>query len=354
MAYLDATDLNDLQQLDVTNESRFNPLGLVNLAADSSNFVSYISESTKAELAKMPSNRNAQIPVIKESTIAVTSSPSFTIPANLGESDMYTFVPYDLYTGFNMFRSTFEGNVIAENEYKLDRMAQCSYGLGKAKEVILAAVAETIKTQQLAFTTQVSHGSGTYSFDTGADVLTVSLAAQNDTMFYSLADLMSANELGGQYRLVTSRAGLTRQKVSALQYSAQNEKNLKALGMLGLDRMYESNTIAAGSDIFNGYFVRDGGLGLIGNHPWDFRNGTEFAGNKWAISDMVNPFTKSRLNVFTKQSALDATAVVNNSNTIMTSVESMGLWDRFYVVYPYNSDRSTRASDVVSIKGAAS
>ena len=118
--------------------------------------------------------------------------------------------------------------------------------------------------------------------------------------------------------------------------------------------MYESGNIAAGSDVFNGWFLRDGSMGVFENFPFDFRNGTEINGKKWSISDVEIPFTRMRANVYVNTEATDATALVSagtDSNLIMTHFEEMALWNRFYIVYRYNSDLTTRANDIVKIKG---
>ena len=46
-------------------------------------------------------------------------------------------------------------------------------------------------------------------------MLLINKAAQKETMFYNLEMLMGANELPGQYAIVTSRGGLAVQKSEA-------------------------------------------------------------------------------------------------------------------------------------------
>ena len=228
------------------------------------------------------------------------------------------------------------------------------YAMGNSKESLIATVLESRKTQVLGSTTQVSQGDGTYTFDAGTDILSVAKAAQKETMFYNLEQLMAANELPGNYRIVTNRAGLAVQKSEALKYGAGNDKNLQALGFFGADRMYESGNISGGSDVFNGWFLRDGSIGLVENFPYDFRAGTEFAGKKWSVSDMEMPWTRSRVNVYVDNQSAEATALIDSSNMKMTHFQEMAIWDRFFIVYPYNSDLSTRANDIVKIKGTTS
>jgi hypothetical protein len=35
----------------------------------------------------------------------------------------------------------------------------------------------------------------------------------------------------------------------------------------------------------------------------------------------------------------------------MTHFQEMAIWNRFYIVFPYNSDLTTRVSDIVKLKG---
>ena len=41
----------------------------------------------------------------------------------------------------------------------------------------------------------------------------------------------------------------------------------------------------------------------------------------------------------------------SDSNMIMTHFQEMAVWIRFYIVYRYNSDLTTRANDIVKLKG---
>lgn len=357
MANLDATLLNDLQAREATNEKRFKALGIVDAVKDSTGFVDYIPPSVRASMNTMSSLRNAQIPVLKDQTVTVNSTPGFlNIPSNIGESAQYAFTAYDVFSGMRYYPALFGNNTIDGDFYKEQTMLNVLEGCGTAVETVLAARLEERKTQVLGFTTQVSQGDGTYTFDTTPDRLDVSKAAQKATMFYELQQLMSANRLGGNYRLVTSRAGLAVQRSEAAKYGANNEKNLQALGFLPSDRLYESDNIST-SAIFDGWFLRDGAMGIIENYPWDFANGTDIDGRMWSISDVELPFTRMRANVYVNNKATEATSLVSSgtdSNLKMTHFEEMAVWFRFYVVYRYNSDLSTRANDIVKIRGLAS
>lgn len=355
MAYIDATLLNDIQETGATNEKRFSELGIINAVKESTRSVDYIPPSARQALSTVSSLRNVEIPVIKDQTVVVNTTPGFNnIPNNLIDTDKYNFVAYDVFSGFRHYPGAYANNMVDQQYAVQQTMRNVLYACGNEIEGILSTNLENRKTQLLDFTTQVSQGDGTYVFDAPTDTLNVSKSAQKETMFYNLEQLMDANELPGAYRIVTNRAGLAVQRSEALKYGAGNDQNLQALGFYGADRMHETGNISPGSNVFNGFLLRDGSIGAYENFPYDFRNGTEIAGKRWSISDVELPFARMRANVYTNTEATEATSFISageDSNLIMTHFEEMAIWFRFYVVYEYNSDLTTRANDIVKVSG---
>ena len=356
MANLDATDWLDIQASNSTNAKRFSQLGIIDLTVDSTPFVDYILPSDKAKFAELSSLRDIQIPVILDQTVTVVTTPGFSfIPSNLPESAQYSFTAVDVFSGFRHYPSQFANNALDEQQVKRTVMENVAFEMGNTIETLIAVELENRKSQVLGFgLVQVSQGSsgGTYTFATS--ILSINKAAQQTTMFTSLNELMRANKLGGAYRTVVNPAGLSVQKTEALQFGAANDKNLQALGMFGADQMYESHNIAAGSDNFNGWLIRDGAIAVYENFPADFRAGTSFAGKTWSISDTELPFTRMRANIFVNNEATDATSLVGagtDSNMIMTHFQEMAIWHRFYIVFRFNEDLSTIENDIVKIKG---
>jgi hypothetical protein len=175
----------------------------------------------------------------------------------------------------------------------------------------------------------------------------------------SFINLMQANKLGDRdYRIVTSPAGLVSSVTEARKAGPANADNLLwNQSVIPQDRIYGSDQLAAGSDIFNGFFVGDGDIGLIENFPFDFRNGTEIAGKKWSITDTELPFTRMRANVFINTEATDASSIISpntDTNLTMTTWEEMAIWHRFYIPYRYNSAIATRPQGIVKISGKTS
>ena len=358
MSYINATLWNDLQVSNATNEKRFAELGIIDAVKGSTPGVDYVPPSVQEHLSKVSSLRNVEIPVIKDQTVVVNTTPGFAnIPSNLPESDKYFFQAYDVFSGFRHYPAAHENNMIDSDFQRMAVMNNVAYQMGITVESILSTQLEARKTQVLDYTTQVSQGDGTFTFSGATDTLTVSKAAQKETMFWNLDQLMGNNELPGNYRLVTSRGGTAVQRSEAAKYGANNDKNLQALGFLPSDRIHESGNISAGSDNFNGFFLRDGSIGVYENYPFDFRNGTKVDGREWSVSDVELPHVKMRANIYTNKQATDATALITSgqdSNLIMSHFEEMAIWVRFYVVYRYNSDLTTRAQDIVKIVGATS
>jgi hypothetical protein len=356
MAYLDSTTLNDFQATEATNEKRVSKYGMLDLAKDSTPSVDYIPPSVKEKMMMMSASRDAQIPVLKDQEVVVVTTPGFNnIPSNLAETDSYAFTAVDVFTGFRMYPASFENNQVDMDWYRNNVLRNVLQGAAVEIDNIVETQLEARKTQVLDFTTQVSQGTGSFTFNTTPDVLEISKEAVKDTLYANLQSLMSANKLDGDYRMVTSPAGLTVQQTEAFSQGPNNDRNvLWNEQAFPIDRRYESHQLAPGSDIFNGFHVRDGAIGLVENFPWDFRNGTEFAGKKWAVSDVELPFTRMRANVYMNTEATEATSLVSpgtDTNLTMTHFEEMALWFRFYVVYRYNSDLATRANDIVKISG---
>lgn len=358
MAYIDATILVKYQDDLAQSESRRSPLGIIDLVKDSTPSCDYISPDLIDKFAEFSSDRPFTIPSIIPQTPTVVTTPGFTfIPDNLTESAEHTFVMYDVFSGFRHYPSMYGNNVIKADfdlKVKLDNVL---YEMANTTEGILSTTLNARKSQIMNHLEQINHnsGGGTYAF-TGADILTVDEAAQQATMFAPLTSLMTANEIGGEYAIVTSPAGLINQKLEALNFGANNSQNKAAWGMLDASDIHDSQNIST-SAVFDGYFVRKGAIGMYPNYPYDFRQGTKVGTSEWSISDMEMPYLKHKVNVFTRTFNADAsglTASGTDTNTIMSHGEEMGIWFRFVVVYRPNTELTTRTNDVVKIQGLTS
>lgn len=357
MAYLNATVLNDYQSRDAVNEKRFASHGVIDLVYNSTPFCDFITPSTIEKMATISGARAIKLPAIQDQTVTVVTSPGFNfIPDNLTTSVEYTFVAYDIFSGFRQYDATYENNNIDRDFDRDVKIKNVLNAMADYKESILTTVLDAQRSQTLDFTTQInqSSGGGTYTF-TGGDILTINKAAQQETMFSSLSALMAANKLEGQYASVVSPAGLAVQKMEALKFGDGNTKNIQALGMIPADDMHNSHNIST-SAVFDGYWVQKGAIGMFSNFPFDFRNSTTVGDATWTVTDVEMPMLRSRVNVFTDRFKANATSIVSaaDTNVIMSAGEEMAMWDRFYVVYPYNSDLSVYPSGIVKIQGLTS
>lgn len=356
MSFLDLTLLNDFQVTEATNEKREANYGMLDLVKDSTPSVDYVPPSVQQQLSMSSASRNAKIPVMKDQAVTVTTTPGFeNIPINLGESGTYFFTAYDVFSGFRHYPAAFENNQVDANWWFTQTMRNVLKGMAVVKDDIMETILEARKTQLLDYTAQVSQGEGTYTFTGATDTLDINKAAQKDTMPTYLKELMRANQLPGEYRIVTSPAGLLVSEIEAFKnQDMQAVQKLWAQAPISPDRRYVSDQLSPGSDNFTGFLVRDGAIGAYENWPWDFRNGTEFGGKMWDISDVELPYIKSRPNIYINREAANGESLITpstDSNLTMTHWEEMAIWDRFYVVYRYNSDLATRANDIVKIKG---
>jgi hypothetical protein len=355
MSFLNGTLLNDLQSDQATNEKRFSPLGIIDSVVDSTASIDYLSPAAKESLSSISSLRKVEIPVIKDQTVTVVTTPGFEyIPSNLPDSDKYFFQPYDVFSGMRHYPSANDNNMIDAEFQSREVLKNVLYEMGNTVEGILSTVLESRKTQVLPEgLEQISASTNDYEFVLASDTLKIKKAAQEETMFYSLEAAMAANEIAGDYRFVTNRAGLVRQKMAALKLGANNSENLQSLGFIGADRMYETGNITT-TEKFDGFMFRDGSIGVFENHPSDFRKGTEFSGKQWSVSDTTLPYVNMRANIFTDSNATNATSLITSgtdSNLIMSMYEEMGIWVRFYVVYRYNETLGTRVNDIIKIQG---
>lgn len=356
---LDATMLNDYQDTNTFSESRYAELGAVDLVKNSTKKADWISPNVVEEISKISSLRNVEIPAIIDQEIIVTATPGFDIPANLTTSGKISGMAYDIFSGFRHFPAHYANNLVGE-KFDLDhKIKKVSYGMGKAFENIILSRLEARKTQVLPLgTAQVSDGGKTFNFNTTTDALEISKEAQKELMFANIGRLMGANEIDGDYEILTSRAGLAAARNEWAKYGTNNEKNLQALGFPSIDQLHETGALAPGSDNFIGYYVRNGSIAAYENYPADFRMGTKLQnGQEWSISDIEIPFARMRANVFVNKEATNATALVGSgrdTNLIMTHFQEMALWIRVYIFEEFNSNLATRVNPIIKLQGLAS
>jgi len=356
MAFLDLTVLNDFQAREATNEKFEANYGMIDLAQASGQSIDWIPPSVKTLLNTISGSRLAKIPVMKDQTVTVGTTPGFAyIPSNMAETADFSFTAVDVFSGFRFYPAAHENNQVDAAWYRDNVLRNVLKAMAVTIDDLVEVVLEARKSQVCAYAAQVSQGAGAFTFDSGTDQLNIAKAAVNEAMFWNLVNLMQANQVGGQYRIVTSPGGLISSQTQSRLLGPGNAKDQSWVEtIIPPERRYQSDQLAAGSDIFNGFFVRDGELGLIENFPYDFRNGTVIGGKQWSITDVALPYTKMRANIFINTEATDATSIITpatDSNLIMTTWEEMAIWHRFYIPYRYNSAIASRAQGILKISG---
>lgn len=360
MAYLDSTVLNNLQPgSPAYNEKLFPERGVLNAVIASTKAIDYIDPVTMEQMMSISSARDISHPVITDQSVTTYTTPGYEfIPANLPTTSTQTYTTYDLFSGFRFSAASYDNNQVRaeymRNQIILNVLNECANQI----EQIIEPVMATRKTQSLNYVTQISQGAGTFTFNSGTDELEISKAALTDTLIYNLQALMRAEGLDGQYRLVTSPGGTASARAAILKYGGNNDYNLQfSQNILSPDRLHESSNIST-SDAFDGYWMRDGSIGVIENFPYDFRMRTSINGGSqtWSVSDMPMPLVGLRCNIYTNQYATNATSILttSDSNLTMSTYEEMAFWFRFTVPFRHNSNLATRVSDIVKLEAQTS
>jgi hypothetical protein len=356
MAYLDLTVLNDFQAREAVNEKLTANYGMIDLAQASGQSIDYIPPSVMQLLSTISASRGVKIPALKDQTVTVGVTPGFSnIPANIAESATFGYTAVDVFSGFRFYPASFENNQMDAAWYRDQVLRNVLKGMAVYIDDLIEVVLEARKSQVCSYVAQVSQGGGAFTFDGSTHIVSVAKAAVNETMFWNLVNLQQANQVGGEYRIVTSPGGLVSSQTQSRLYGPNTTKDLSwNETVIPPDRRYVSDQLAASSDIFNGFFVRDGEVGLIENFPFDFRNGTVIAGKQWSITDVALPYTKMRANIFINTEATDATSIITpttDTNLTMTTFEEMAIWHRFFIPYRYNSALATYPTGILKISG---
>jgi len=364
MPFLDPSFILDFQDQGGSSDFQQNQNGLIDAVVERGNPTlgqrgSFLTPTALETLRTISGARDNKIPVIKDDDAVVVTTPGFDqIPDNLPNSDQYGFTAFDIFSGMRFYPGMYGTNAISAEFERDNRMQRILRAMATKLEEVLSTVAETRKTQLLNFTTQASQGSGTFVFDGTGDTLNISKDAQRETMFHNMTSLAVANKLPGNYSLVGSPLALLSHDSAVQQSGANNAVNLQyPMNQWIQERYYQSHFLQPGADNFSGYFMRDGSLGMVSNHPYDFINGTEINGMKWGISPVPLQGIRMRPNIYINNNAVDATSLVKqgaapiDTNLLMSHFEEMAIWLRVYVVYPYQTDFATRANDIWKLRG---
>lgn len=353
MAYIDQTIMASIQDSLAQDERKYNRTGIVDAAHKSTEFVDFVSPMLQEKLKTISSAQGFSVPVIKDGTAISVSTPGFDkTPDNRLETDTINWVAVDVFSGYKITESDFADNLLTVEQYAQVQTKRCLESMAIAKENAIKSILDARKTQTLGYLDVLnSHSEGAYSFVGGK--LRANKAAIKDTFYYDLDTLMRNNKVSGGTLLVTSAGGDDAIMKTMLKNGAgQSVDKSWASKYMGMDNIFVSDSITPGvGNVFEGYLIEKGSVGIYENFPYDFAKGKELADRKWFVTPEKMPFVNQKLNVHISESAVDGRGKFDRgSNSVMTTEETVSLWARFYVVYKYNSDIANKVNPIVAIE----
>ncbi|MFW6370550.1 MAG: hypothetical protein ACOC10_05015 [Bacteroidota bacterium] len=190
MSYIDQTLINNYQHSVVENELRVPTYGLIDLFKAQTPRLPFMNSQLMQAVENYASGNSLQVPALKETTITTATSESFTIPANLSESEMTTLTLTTIFAGFAIYPSTFANNVIGRSEYMMSKMQEVDKAMAKKLEEYLNTHLNTYKTAVWAGADAISG----YSFNKDTDALEIDISAQGDVMFADIVAMAARND----------------------------------------------------------------------------------------------------------------------------------------------------------------
>jgi hypothetical protein len=325
--------------------------GLIECLKYNTPFNKVLTPTLKAHLQQVE-GRTTEYTGLKESVITTTSTESFTIPAHLSTSEQKTLTSISIFSGFQIYPAWFQNNTIAMADYLANKYDEVFMAMASAKEVLIATLLNTNRNQVALAVNQINGGDGVFTFDASLDTVTVTKAAQKDTMFANLKTLMRIAKMAGEYNMVVNEGGFNLALNEIYKYAASNDKNL-AFIQNQLPKFFETLNIAPESFQFKAYLMLNGAIGSVQNYPFDFRMGTTVDSKVWGIMDTPAPYIGERLNVYHNREAVDASSLGDTTAHLkMTSMEEWGFLDKFFLVTNYHSDLVNVLTDIVKVTGA--
>jgi hypothetical protein len=351
--YIDFSVLNAYQDKIARTEKETQNYGLIRCLEHNTPFSKTLTPSLAAHLATVE-GQTTQYTGLKEDTIVTTSTESFTIPAHLSDSEQKSLTAISIFSGFQVYPKWFVNNTIAYEEYVQNKYDEVFAAMAAAKETQIASVLSTNKTQTLSGIAQINNGDGVFAFNTGLDTLTADKAAQKDTLFSNLKTIMRINKKVGNYNMVVNEGGFNLALNEIFKFGQMNSENRQFV-LNQLPMYFETLGIAPSTFQYVAYLLRDGAIAGVQNYPSDFRTGTVVGEKIWGVTDSPVPYINQKLNVYYNKEAVDASSLGDQTGHLkMTSMEEWGFLDKFFLIPSYNSDLTSRVSDIVKTTGATS
>lgn len=347
---IDFSVLNAYQDRITQTEKRQQKYGLIESLQYNTPMCPVLTPTLKAHLQTVE-GRATEYTGLKEDVITTTTTESFTVPSNLSTSEQKTLSLITIASGFQVYPAWFQNNTIAYEEYLANKYDEVFAAMASAKETQIGNLLNTNKTQTIDGIAQINGGDGTFAFDDTNDWVSANKAAQKDVLFSNLESLFGINKMAGSHNAVVNKGGLNLALNEILKFGAVNSENRQFI-QNQLPLYFETLGISPSSYQFIMYMMNDGAIGGVQNYPFDFRTGTNVDSKLWGITDTPVPYVNERLNVYYNREATDASSLADTTSHLkMTSMEEWEFIDKFFLVTKYNSDLTTRVSDIVKVAG---
>jgi hypothetical protein len=345
MSYLDATFLNDYQASKTQTELRTDEYGIINaVKSDTPNYKALTPQLEQFINTAM--GRTFTMPAIKEQTPVTATVESFTIPANISESETTTASLVTLFSGFHWYDALANENMITKEDYISNKLDEIFKGFALAKEATTLTAIDGQKTQVLTYNPLANDG-----ITFGASTLTATLAAQKELIFSNLNVIAESNGLMDQ-KIMVSSPGIKAMQNWKDTYGSQNSRDLTETG--AIPELHTSNRVTNAAR-WTGYMWDKGSFAYVNNFKHEFVKGEtvgDFA--KWDISSMAMPYINEQVMTYIEEAKADASGLQTNSGEyIMSKVTKYAFVHRYLILTPYNSDITTRINPVVKIVGSA-
>lgn len=342
MSYLLDTALLAYQSKEAQTELKKPKHGVIPFVLNQSKDVQ-ISPDTIQKI-KTANGQSIDISAIKEMTPAVTNSFSYDLEANRSETAKTRITIYTYWTSFYFNKYDFANQAITPDQYFMNKVIECDKSLSSAVSTDLISNLDTRKSQVMDDTGLPSG----VTFNTSADAVKITKAAQAKPFFTYLNTLLDQNNLDGARSLVSTQT-LGYAIADHSIYGKYNEKDL--MGQLIPSYYGESNLAATTDSDATAYMVRNGAIGLFPTIPAEFAAGdNSVPGVKFSVGGLALPMTGLKPLVLEIDATYQGNGLTSRPTDNMTVTKKIGVGVSFGVVNSYNSDLASNVNDVVKVE----
>jgi len=302
--------------------------------------IPWLTQKLRLHLNKVQ-GRDTRIPAIKKGSISPVTAASYNLQLNLPETAYSTVTLVTLMVSWGIFPEDWENQHIDKEQILANRVKECDEALALAYEAYLYTHLNTYRTK--VWTDDSDLG---FSFDAAADILQVSKDAQfNDSFFANLATLARVNNWNSDTASFITNPAAGHMYNRMAQLGAANAMNLQFQQLpLRFESLRVTNT--AGYR-WSGFLCEAGAVGVVENYTLPFRIAKEVMGGKFEISPVALPMLGHKVGLYEELGAK-----ASSQNGAMSWVDKYAMIHSFFLLKNYNSDDTTRVSNIVRIDGS--